>query len=127
MATIIAKVKQTYHGFYANGHRRIPTKRPMYSVYQIVVDGVTKYIRTGASSLVEGTEVDLTTLSFFLCDINGNPITDNSGGNDSGGGDTGGGTDPDPDPIDGGGDDDPDPIDGGGGDDSSGGNPIDPT
>ena len=127
MATFVtSKIKQVYHGFYANGHRRIPTKRPMYSVYQIVIDGVTKYIRTGASSLVEGTEVDLTTLSFFLCDVNGTPIVDNSGGNDSGG-DTGGGTDPDPDPIDGGGDDDPDPIDGGGGDDSSGGNPVDPT
>ncbi len=118
MATIIAKVKQTYHGFYVNGHRRIPTKRPFYSVYQIVVDGETKYIRTGASSLVVGTEVDLTTLSFYLSDSNGNPITDNSGSNDSGG-DTGGGTDPDPDPIDGGGDDSDD--------DDDSGNPLDPT
>ena len=127
MAVIItAKVKQTYHGFYKQG-KRLPTNRPMYSVYQILIDGVSKYIRTGASSLVVGTEVDLTTLDFYLCDSQGNPIVDNSGGNDSGGGDTGGGTDPDPDPIDAGGDDDPDPIDGGGGDNNSGGNPLDPT
>ena len=123
MATFVtSKIKQVYHGFYTGGYRRISTKRPMYAIYSVSVDGVLKYIRT-STKLEVGTEVDLTTLSFFLCDIEGNLIVDNSGGDT--GGDTGGGTDPDPDPIDGG--TDPDPIDGGGGDDSSGGNPIDPT
>lgn len=122
MATFVTqKVKTVYHVFrFGNGIQRY-TKRPHYTVYQISVDGVTKYIRIeGYPNIEIGTELDLSTLNYRLTDSYGNIIVDNSGGDNSGGGDDGG---DDPDPIDGGGnpdtgggDDtgtDPDPIGGG--------------